>query len=310
MGATPEVTSSDTQDELAAILGHSKPGAVVEDPEPDPALEEAKAPEKKPDGPVGDKKTDEKPDDAAKPTEPKDDLLSIAEQNRELRQILRQQKRDMSIMQSKLSRLEKRSVEASKQVEDVVDDSALFGKPDKKADTPAAPTAEELSPLENLQAELATISRVKGPILETLLEVMEVSPAYADVRAVCSQSNFDDMFEAIGEAIAAKEGKDASIAALEAEAAVWKMPNPYKYMFGLIKQYHPKYAGRHQDKTEDKGKDAGKKPADAPASIANVPGKGAPTNAWTAARIDEMDEMELHKVPSEIYDKYLAGELE
>ena len=45
-------------------------------------------------------------------------------------------------------------------------------------------------------------------------------------------------------------------------------------------------------------------------SIANVPGSSVSKNSWTAARIDELDEMELDTVPSDIYQRYLRGELD
>lgn len=305
MGAAP-VVESEVQDELSAALEASRdPGKVVEDPEPEPEPEPK--PEAKKESVKEEAKAEEKKEEVKEKDEPKDDLFDVNEQNRELRQILRQQKRDLSVMQAKLARLEKRSAEASKKVEDEVDDSALFGKPEKKVEETKA--AEEVAPVEVIQQELLTIAKVKGPILETLLETMELNPTYSDVRDVCSQANFDDIFEAIGDAVAAKEGKDASLVALEAEAAVWKMPNPYKYMYGLIKKYHPKYADRQPSTKEDK-KDSGKKPAEAPSSIAAVSGKSAPSNAWTAARIDELDEMELDKVPAEIYQKYLRGDLD
>ena len=297
MGASPVIQSE--VDELSAVLEAQRNPEKVVAEEPDPALEEKAEEVVQP---------EEKPAEA-KPEKVDEAGFTVEEQNRELRQILRQQKRDMETMRQKLNRIEKRSLEASKKVEDGADDSALFGKPsDGVKETPNA--SEEISPIENVQQELVAIAKYKGPILETLLEVMEASPKYPDVREVCSQGNFDDIFEAIGQAVAEKEGKDASLAALEAEAAVWKMPNPYKYMYGLVKQYHPKYMGRQPKTEDDKAKPAAKKPADAPSSIASVPGKGAPTNAWTSARIDELDELELNKVPPEIYERYLAGELE
>lgn len=82
-------------------------------------------------------KVDETPpkDDTTPPvkdddTPVKDDgLLSLEEQNRELRQILRSQKKDITIMESKLSRLEKKSaapVPVTKTDED--DIANLFGE--------------------------------------------------------------------------------------------------------------------------------------------------------------------------------------
>lgn len=309
MAATPEVKVDEAQDELAAALESSKNPGAVEDPEPEP--EEVKEPEKKEEAAPADEKKEE-----AKDEEEADPLFDVKEQNRELRQILRQQKREMSVLQAKLLRLEKRSVAATKKVEDEVsDEEALFGRK-KEVDDKAAEPADDLSPVEQIQTELASLAKIKGPILETLLETMELNPKYEDVRSVCSQAHFDDIFEAIGDSVAAKDpSKDAAIAALEAEAAVWKMANPYKYMYDLIKQYHPKYAARQPKKgtepaADDKGKAKPKEPAKAPTSLANVPGKGSSSNAWTAARIDEMDESELDKVPADIYDKYLRGELD
>ena len=212
-------------------------------------------------------------------------------------------------MQSKLERVEKRSAVATKKVEKETDDyGSLFGDEGKKEEGEDA--TEELSPIEMATKELSTIAQVKGPILETLIEVMEMNPKYPDVRDVCSQNNFQDMFDTVGEAIAAKEGKDAGLAALEVEAAVWKMPNPYKYMYDLIKQYHPKYAGKEEKKEAVPGTKAPTAPKPTPTSLANVPGKTSGSNKWTSARIDELDEMDLNSVPPDIYDKYLRGELE
>lgn len=308
MGATPEV-KSEVQDELSAALEASRnPGKVVEEPEPEPELEPEVETKEKADEKPAAETTPEKTEEGSKPKDEDALFDDVHEQNRELRQILRQQKREIAIMQAKLDRVEKRSTAATKKVEEDVDDT-LFGSPKEKATVKEV--ADEISPVEYVQQELLSIAKVKGPILETLLETMEVSPNYSDVREVCSQSNFDDIFEAVGSAIAEKEGKDASLAALEAEAAVWKMPNPYKYMYGLIKKYHPKYADRQPAKKEETSekKSSVRKPAEAPSTVVNVPGKSAASNAWTSARIDEMDELELHKVPADIYEKYLAGEL-
>ena len=303
MGAQPELKSEAVEaDELVDILTNKTSSEEVVEDAPEPEVKPEDKKEETP--PADEKKTEETPED--KP----DTLFDPEEHNRELRQLLRAQKREMSILKAKLERVEKRSLAATKEAEKAIDDDeSLFEQPVKK---PAEP-ADDFSPMEVLQTELAQIARVKGPVLETLLEVMEASPKFEDVRDVCSQANFDDIFEAIGDAVAAKEGKDASLAALEAEAAVWKMPNPYKYMYGLIKQHHPKYAVRQQKKEGEaapKPKEAAKKPVEAPSSIADKAGKSAPSNSWTAARIDEMDEMELDKVPKEIYDRYLRGELD
>ena len=238
-----------------------------------------------------------------------DGLLTLAEQNKELRQVLRAQKKDLTIMQSKLARLEKRSTE----ITEADEEDNLFGDKEK-----VAPKDEELSEFEKVQNEIMQVSSSKNDVLTTLVEVMELTPTYADIRSVCSQSNFNDVFDAVGEAVAQKEGKDANIAALEAELAVWKMPNPYKYMYGLIKKYHPSYATvEPESKPTDTvpavvpGKTAKELiPAKAPTSLAAVPGTTEPSNAWSAERIDALPEDQLDTVPKDIYDKYLAGDLD
>ena len=224
-----------------------------------------------------------------------DPLSDIAEQNRELRQILRQQKKDMVIMQSKLDRLGKKAVTTK------TDEEELFGKDESKE------AEQELSEVELVQNELTQLAQTKSSVLDTLVEIMELNPKYEDVRQVCSQSNFADMFNSVGEAIAEKEGTDSTLAAMQAELAVWRMPNPYKYMYGLIKKYHPSYVTKEEEK-EVKPKET--KPKKTPTSLANVPGKSVADNKWTSARIDEMPETELDTVPEDIYEKYLAGDLD
>jgi hypothetical protein len=240
-------------------------------------------------------------DDAAKIADKK--ALSLEEENNELKQMLRVQKKDIAIMKAKLERVEKRSLAATKKAEkNILDDDSDDASDDKGDDTDA------LSPYEVANETLLELAKTKGPILDTLLEVMELNPKYNDVREVCSQANFNRIFDAIGKSVAREEGKDPETATLEAEIAVWKMANPYKFMYDLIKKNLPKY-DKSSDKSDDKSKDV-KDVKKTPSSIANVPGKSTPSNAWTAKRIDDMDESELHTVPADIYEKYLAGDLE
>ena len=91
------------------------------------------------------------------------------------------------------------------------------------------------------------------------------------------------------------------------------MPNPYKYMHGIIKKYHPRYAEPEEKPLEEKVPAEKKKvvPAEAPTSIASVGGGDQDTKSgWTAKRIDSMPEEELETVPAEVYGKYLRGELD
>ena len=193
----------------------------------------------------------------------------------------------------------------------------LFGDEVETTDETPEPEKEELSPLEIAQASIQQIAEVRGPILDTLVEAMELNPKYSDVAEVCSQANFEDMFEAMGKAIGQQKGVDPMLAAAEAEAAVWKMRNPYRFMYDLIKKHHPAYITKSEgaiDKkegaTEKSATPVKKEPVKAPSSIAGMTGKTTAENAWSSARIDEMDEQELGEVPPKIYDKYLRGELD
>jgi hypothetical protein len=137
---------------------------------------------------------------------------------------------------------------------------------------------------------------------------------YADIYEVCSPDNFADMFDAIGRGIAQEQGISLEEAALRAEYTVWQQKNPYKYMYGLIKEHHPKYAKTEttpvaKPTAEAKEVKPGKKPAEAPASIAGMGGGDTSKSGWTAARIDALPEDELDKVPLDIYRKHLEGTL-
>lgn len=243
--------------------------------------------------------------------EAKKSVLTPDEDNRELRQVVREQRRQMSIMQAKLDRIIKRPVVKAASTED-----DLFKDEEKEKD--AKEIEEELSKVEQLHNLVESIGQERGPVLETLVEAMEQNPKFEDIRTVCSQANFDDIFEAVGKSVAEKEGSDPVEAQLEFEAAVWTMANPYKYMYGLIKEYHRDYTKTEEEKkNDDESKtdtDAEKnktKPAKAPTSIAEIGGGGESKNTgWTAERIDNLPEDELEKVPKDVYDKYLSGDLD
>ena len=305
MGTAP---GSEVQDDLIAALEASDDPGSGDGDEQDvtTTAESDESTDKKEDTEEQDK-TDEAKADAATPTD------SAVEENRELRQILRQQRRELQILQGKLSRLERKSVAKTKVAEAEAEDE-LFGSPAAKDKTDTTEDdAEKLSPIEAAQIELSSVARNKADILGTLLETMELNPKYSDVKDVCSQANFDDIFEAVGNAVAEREGIDASLAALQAELAVWKLPNPYKYMYDLIKKHHPKYATRQEQKkdaADEKTAVKAKEAAKAPSTVADKSGKSVSAGAWTAARIDELPEEELDTVPKDIYEKYMRGELD
>lgn len=220
----------------------------------------------------------------------------LEQQNIELRQLLREQKKEMTVLKAKVGRVETG-------LKDTMEDD------DKKL--------PDLSEVEQLQANIAQIGQEKGTLFETLVEAMEVKSEYADIREVCSREHFDDIFEEVGKAVAIREKIDPTVAALALEAEVWQMDNPYKYMYEIIKEHHPKYAKEEPEKKEPEEKkepadpEKKKEPVDAPTSLASVGGSDADTKSgWNTKRIDNLDEDELDKVPDEVYQKYLRGELE
>jgi hypothetical protein len=161
--------------------------------------------------------------------------------------------------------------------------------------------------------------------LGEMVAIMELNPTYVDVRQVCSQGNLDDLVDAFARYYVKENGGDLQTAAQRIESELWSEPNPYKKMYELIKQYHPKYkVADAADATKAKeAEDAAKKIAaeadkvkdkkiiDAQASAANMGagGSGAGGGGWTVAKIDALPEDELSTVPKDIYEKYLNGTL-
>jgi hypothetical protein len=250
----------------------------------------------------------EKKDEAVTPEEKKDEAPVVedapaippaVDELNELRQFIREQRKEIAAMKAKLGRVKESSE---------VDDD---GKP-----------IVTYTPLENLQKELHNIAIARTPLLEVIVEAMEANPKYADIYEVCSKTHFDDIFEMAATTISRQEGRDFNEVLLQLELEVWKKPNPYKYMYTVIKENHPKYKGKPEPKKEEpintaKLEEAVKASAKkvleakaAPGSIAAAgSGENLGTGAWTAAKIDDLEENELHQVPKEIYQKYMMGKL-
>jgi hypothetical protein len=180
----------------------------------------------------------------------------------------------------------------------------------KKAATSEEGTVDLSAPgeIENLQNEIAQIGEKNAVAYETLVETMALNPAFQDVREVCSRDNLDDIIEAATANIVAKDGGNPVLIALELEKQIWNERNPYKAMYSLIKQYHPKYQQAAAATVPAQKKEL--KPVQAPSSIASLGGgDGDKSSGWTSARIDAMDEMKLSTVPKDIYEQYLMGTL-
>lgn len=262
-----------------------------------------------------DKAADDKKvaDDKAKTDEDKvddkglDKLSALEEQNNSLKQLLREQKKQMALLSARVGRGEATTKAKGDGVTNILDED----EDEEKKEQP-------LSAIEQLQNEIVMIGQVKGPVLETLLETMELNPNFTDVKEVCSRTNLDDVIEVIASEISVENNADPVETALAIEAKIWAKPNPYKFMYDLIKKNHPKYAKPPEKKADEKSKDEDKpkdekKPTEekkAPGTIVKVPGTDEKSSGWTAARIDAMDESELTKVPKDVYEKYLRGELD
>lgn len=161
--------------------------------------------------------------------------------------------------------------------------------------------------------------------------IMEVNPKYEDFKTICTNERFEDIFEAVAQQrVSESNGKlNFNVALLQAKTEVWGMPNPYKYMYEVIKEYHPDFTTANktleelaeEKKVVDASAEALKKkdakavvkelkPVVAPGSIADLGGGAFTQGGWTAERIDGMAEAELHKVPRDVYEAYLRGDLD
>lgn len=227
----------------------------------------------------GEQKTDETPA-VEEPVAPKD-KTGDADEVSQLRIILREQNRRLREMQQQLEKSNKNLTE-----------KGLIEEPDE----------EEV-------AEAQKADTIRAIQLETLLETMRINPKFEDVDEVVTQSRFDDMVEGFAFAHSQQNGGTAEDYIDAVAAKIWSMPNPYRFMYEKIKQYHPDFKKPEvKDETPATAKSE-PKPKTAPPSVSNLPSSVSESGGWTAARIDGMAEEELSKVPKDIYQKYLSGEL-
>lgn len=278
--------ADEDKDELeSALEGSKEEGDKNVDVKDEDKDKEEKTGEDKEDGDK-DKEKEEEPD----PVE------LLRDEVKDLRQMLRTSKRELTQTQAKLERVGKRPAASS--TEDDEEDEEDKEKKDKE---------ESLTSVEELQGAIAHIGATRGPALDILLETMEQNEKYKDIRDVCSRGNFDDIFEVIAQD-ATKAGGDFDEALLEVELNVWSKSNPYRYMYDLIKKYHPAYT-KEAKGDGDKDKDK-KTPAKAPGTIVDKGGDSNLKSGWTAKRIDDLSEDELDQVPQDVYKKYMLGNLD
>ena len=133
--------------------------------------------------------------------------------------------------------------------------------------------------------------------LDILLEMTRLNPKFEDVDTVVSQGNFDKAIDVLAKDYSRVNAVSMNEATQAVEGWVWSKTNPYTYMYNYIKKM-------------DTSSGAAKvKPAKAPGSIENLSGGSNEGGAWTAAKIDNLPEDQLSKVPKDIYDAYLKNEL-
>lgn len=270
-----------------------------------------------------DSKEEEGTKEDEKGTEPDEEVTlkkseyeALQNQLQSSRSLALSQKRQLASLETTVKRLERNQTKlvtppASSEEDDDLDDEGSGKKP---AEVKLEGPGEE----EQIQANLKKIADERGGMFELMLEQMAGMDAYKDVGEVCSDTHTQDIIHAVADQMAQEGETDFALAALKVEEHIWSQSNPYKYLYNLIKEYHPNYASAKKGeeskggkKEESKEKASAKEAVKAPGSIAGFTGshKGEEVG-WTAKRIDELPEDELHTVPDDVYEKYMAGHLD
>ena len=166
-------------------------------------------------------------------------------------------------------------------------------------------------PDEEEAAQRNAASAMRASQLETILEVMRLNPRFEDVDEVVTQSRFDDMVEGFATVIAKERGEKVEDVIDAVQSKIWSMANPYRFMYEKIKEHHPDFQKPKEDPTKLPVKPEMKKePKQTPTTVSKLAAGDADTQSgWTSARIDAMPEEDLGKVPRDVYEKYLSGEL-
>lgn len=252
----------------------------------------------------------------------KSEYTTLQTQVADSRSLALSQKRQMATLETTIKRLERNQTKL------VATPPVATGDEDEDLDdegkkTPAKVELEGPGEEEKIQEGLKKISDERSGMFDLMLEQMVSMEAYKDVGEVCSDSHTQEIIHAVANEMSGdpKNGVDFGLAALRVEEHIWSQPNPYKYLYSLIKEYHPDYVDKTGTKTSaagDEGKkgEEGKKKASAeaakaPGSIAGFTGsQDSKTTGWTAERIDNLPEDELDSVPEDVYEKYMAGHLD
>lgn len=143
--------------------------------------------------------------------------------------------------------------------------------------------------------------------LEALAETMRVNSAYPGFDEICSEHNFNVVTDAIASELYEEQGGNLVDWQQTAVEWLWSQPNPYKYVYDLVKSV----MAIDTPETDKQSQQKSVKVDTPPPSLSDVDGGNAPAvDGWTAKKIDSMDEEELHKVPAKVYEQYLSGELD
>ncbi len=217
----------------------------------------------------------------AEPTEEPKEVAGDG-QNQEvissLRQMLREQAREIKELKGQSGQLTQTLAESG-----VIDESDL--KPS--------------------QDESGSISEERMGSLSLLAETMAVSGQFPQFAEVCSQANFDMTIEALARQAVQEDGGTLTEQVENVSAYVWGLGNPYKFVYDILKENHPKYKEPEKEVVEKE-----KVTPKAPGSVGKVAGgSGSKNEGWTSSKIDALEEEDLHKVPQAVYEKYMQNEL-
>lgn len=295
IGEEDETTPAEPAAEAAPAVPAEPAEPVVE-----PAVE---APAKA----EGEPKTEEPaaPAVASEPAVPakepeKTELQKAQEEISALRATLRELKRDVAVANAK----------ASPEFEEVVEEDELTG--DKV--TKKVAIEPEIVKLQREVGDL--LARNKG-MHEEFLDMMRYTDAFKDVDSVCTPERVADIIDMASARLAKEHNILPAVAELSVQRSLYSMTSPYKYLYNLIKGYHPDFKKPAQEAKPPESKTPAAPaapaktptPANAPSSVVAVPKDTKMATGWTAARIDALDEDELSKVPSDVYEKYMRNEL-
>lgn len=191
-----------------------------------------------------------------------------------LRQMLREQAQDLRTLQSQSARVNTALSESGNIDEEI------------------------LSPVEE---ESSSVSSNRAESLSLLAETMRLNNQYSDIDEVCSQANFEMAVDALAKLAVEEEGGTLTEKTAEVSKYVWGLPNPYKFIYDIVKDHNPKYNASLE-------KNTGK--VESPSSISSIAGgSGDKSSGWSAAKIDALPEDELHLVPTAVYDQYMKNNL-